>query len=79
MTISPRLRAFKLKVRLASLRRGHQAVKARISNELKRPVPCSLALQALKRQRLRLKDEMARCGDMLGRAETAALDPSRMA
>lgn len=78
MTTTPRLNAFKLKVRLVSLRKGHRAVKARISDELKRPVPCSLALQALKRQRLRIKDEIARCGSLLQAADTTGPTRSQM-
>jgi len=79
MTTTPRLNAFKLKVRLVSLRKGHRAVKARISDELKRPAPCSLALQALKRQRLHLKDEIARCGSLLQATDPAAPARPQMA
>ena len=69
MKPSPKVRAFSLKVNMARLRRNHHDVKAEIAKELRRPAPCTLALQRLKRQRLKIKDEIARCVDNLRRIE----------
>ena len=49
-----------ISARVAQLRRRHQSLAAQIEEELQRPAPCSAALQRLKRQRLRLKDQIAR-------------------
>jgi hypothetical protein len=45
---------------LAALEAKHSGLEARIVNELQRPVPDAASLAALKKQKLRLKDEMAR-------------------
>lgn len=46
--------------RVAALLQRKSSLEASIDAELKRPAPCSLRLQALKRQRLMLKDAVAR-------------------
>jgi len=46
--------------RLHSLARKHQEFKLRIKAEMRTPVPDHLRLQALKRRKLRIKDEMQR-------------------
>lgn len=43
---------------LTSLQAKRDILKAKIEQEASRPNPCSLRLQALKRQRLRLKDRL---------------------
>lgn len=60
MTPTPRIARFSKEVQVARLRRKHRTLQTRIQQERKRPVPCSLTLQTLKRQRLRLKDDIAR-------------------
>ena len=47
-------------VHLAALQAKHAGLEARIVNELQRPAPDTSALASLKRQKLRIKDEMAR-------------------
>ena len=47
-------------VHLASLQAKHAGLEARIVSELQRPAPDVSALATLKKQKLRLKDEMAR-------------------
>ncbi|WP_376093201.1 YdcH family protein [Roseomonas sp. CCTCC AB2023176] len=46
--------------RLQSLKDRHSALEARIGMEAQRPLPDSLALGRLKREKLRLKEEMER-------------------
>jgi len=65
MKNNPRIRLFSIKARMANLRDRHQTVKARIAEELKRPAPCSMMLQQLKRRRLHIKDEIARYDGLL--------------
>lgn len=65
MSTPARVKAFSLQARVAKLRIKHMEVRALISQELKRPVPCSLSLQRLKRRRLRLKDQMSRYDGLL--------------
>ena len=48
-----------ISAKVAQLRRRHHRLAVQIDDELQRPAPCSLALQRLKRQRLRLKDQIA--------------------
>ncbi|WP_416368816.1 YdcH family protein [Tritonibacter mobilis] len=75
MKDSPKVKAFSLEVRLTKLRLKHQTLKARIAREMKRPSPCSATLQMLKRQRLRLKDEIVSCANRLralGRRDLAS-------
>jgi len=65
MKHSPKVKAFSLEVRLTKLRLKHQTLKARIAREMKRPSPCGASLQMLKRQRLRIKDEIVSCAGRL--------------
>lgn len=60
-----RIQAFAIDVRLVALRRRHQVIKAKIAEELRRPMPCSMMLQRLKRQRLAIKDQIARFDRLL--------------
>jgi len=53
-------RHFSLKARIAALRGRHMELEDRIAREQRRPAPDAARLQALKRRRLRIKDEMAR-------------------
>ena len=46
--------------RLQSLKDRHTALEARIGSEAARPLPNSLELGRLKREKLRLKEEMER-------------------
>ena len=46
--------------RLQSLKDRHTALEARIGSEAARPMPDSLELGRLKREKLRLKEEMER-------------------
>lgn len=46
--------------RMLALRLRKQAVEASIESEANRPAPCSITLQRLKRNRLWLKDQLAR-------------------
>ena len=45
---------------IATLKQRHQALERAIDEETQRPLPDNLALQMLKREKLRLKDEMTR-------------------
>ncbi len=45
-----------------ALVRRKDAIESEIQDELQRPQPCSLLLQKLKRQRLKLKDRMRAIG-----------------
>lgn len=45
---------------VAALEAKHAGLEARIVSELQRPAPDMAALASLKKQKLRLKDEMAR-------------------
>ena len=65
MKNSPEVRSFTVSVKLVALRRRHQVIKAKIAEELRRPLPCSLLLQRLKRQRLAVKDQIARFDGLL--------------
>lgn len=65
MTTSSTIRSFSISVKLVALRRRHQVIKAMIAEELRRPAPCSLILQRLKRQRLAIKDQIARFDGLL--------------
>lgn len=47
-------------VRIATLKVRHQALKRAIHEEAQRPLPDSMALQSLKRHKLRIKDEITR-------------------
>lgn len=54
-----------IKAKVAFLRRRQNDLALRIDDEMRRPVPCSVALQQLKRRRLLLKDQIARCDALL--------------
>jgi hypothetical protein len=47
-------------VHLAALQAKHAGLEARIDHELQRPAPDLAALASLKKQKLRIKDEMTR-------------------
>ena len=49
-----------LETRLDNLRVRHAELKSEINTETRRPLPDSLMLQALKRRKLRLEEEMIR-------------------
>ena len=51
-----------LETHLDNLRVRHAELKNEINAETRRPLPDSLTLQALKRRKLRLKEEMLRIG-----------------
>ncbi len=52
-----------LHARFSELTDKHRALDRRIQEELARPLSDSLEIAALKRQKLRIKDELARLGD----------------
>jgi hypothetical protein len=56
--------------RLNSLQAKKDILNAKIEQELTRPLPCTLRLQALKRQRLRLEDKMAQLNRLPGKEES---------
>ncbi|WP_254702454.1 YdcH family protein [Roseivivax sp. THAF197b] len=56
----PAKKRHSIMARVDNLRRRRRELAARVYAELRRPAPCSLTLQALKRERLRLKDEISR-------------------
>ena len=73
MKDNPKVKVFSLMVNVTRLRQNHQLVKAKIAKELKRPMPCSISLQKLKRKRLRLKDEIAQSLAQIRAIETPAV------
>lgn len=75
MPRNDRVKAFSLKARLAELRIKNLEVKKLIADELKRPLPCSLSLQQLKRRKLELKEQMLRYDGLL--RTLGALSPSQ--
>jgi hypothetical protein len=79
MKTSPKVSKFSLGINVARLRKSHRDVKSQIARELRRPAPCTLALQQLKRRRLQIKDEIARCLDRLRRLEASSTLPPHMA
>ena len=52
--------------RYDSLRNKHRKIEARLSAEMRRPLPDSLLLQRLKRRRLLLKDEIESWERLMG-------------
>ncbi|SEN89897.1 YdcH family protein [Palleronia pelagia] len=54
-----------IKARIDTLRQRHQHLAQRITDELKRPAPSSILLQRLKRQKLGVKDQIARYDGLL--------------
>ena len=77
MKISPAKRPFSISVKIVALRRRHQVIKAMIAEELRRPAPCNLILQRLKRQRLAVKDRIARFDALLGGLGTGDRQPQK--
>lgn len=65
MKTQSRIRRLSIEARMAKLRSRHSYVKNKIAEELKRPAPCSIALQHLKRRRLQIKDVIARYDGLL--------------
>lgn len=53
------------RARLALLREQHRALDAEIEAESAAPAPCAFTLQRLKREKLALKDRIARLSDQL--------------
>lgn len=53
------------RAQLALLREQHRALDARIEAESAAPAPCAFTLQRLKREKLALKDRIARLSDQL--------------
>lgn len=45
---------------IAALKERHAALERAIDDEVQRPLPDSIALQTLKRRKLRIKDEISR-------------------
>jgi len=60
MPAKPGKHRIALKARIEALRARHGALEARIGAEHRRPLPDTSVLQKLKREKLRLKDELAR-------------------
>ena len=54
-----------LSSRLAAMRRRHRTLDARVADEQNRPRPDATLLQKLKREKLRLKDELSRIDGLL--------------
>ncbi len=76
-TKSFRVSRFSLGVKIAALKTRHHELKQKIAEELKRPVPCAMSLQKLKRRRLRIKDEMARYEGLLRTLTSLSRNPGR--
>jgi len=53
------------RTRLEQLRADHRALDARIAATMAAPVPCAFTLQRLKREKLALKDRIAKLSDQL--------------
>lgn len=47
-----------LDVRVAALKEKHQALEAKIEEEANRPLPDNVMIAGLKREKLRIKDEL---------------------
>lgn len=56
--IKPAKRSASLSARIEAVRKRHRRIDDSVAAEQSRPNPCMAALQTLKRQRLRLKDEL---------------------
>ena len=59
---------------IATLKQRHQALERAIDEETQRPLPDSMALQGLKRHKLRVKDEITR---MAAASGVAVLEANR--
>ena len=55
-----------LQARLETLKDRHASIEARLASEDRRPAPDSDTITSLKREKLRLKEEMARLCDGTG-------------
>lgn len=66
MTTIPARLLNALPEKVARLRRRHHQLAVQIDEELQRPMPCSVALQRLKRQRLKLKDQITFYSKLVG-------------
>lgn len=58
MTTLPARQQNALSVKMAQMQRRRHQLAEQIKAELQRPAPCSAALKHLKRQRVRLKDQI---------------------
>ena len=76
-TIPARLRNA-LPAKVARLRRRHHQLAEQIDAELQRPMPCSAALQQLKRQKLHLKDQIAYYSRLLGSPDRSRMPVAAM-
>lgn len=65
MTMQVSSKVAKLGSRLVAMARRHRALEERIADVESRPKPDSMVIQRLKREKLRLKDEMHYCEGML--------------
>ena len=52
----------RFKARLRALERHHHRLEKQVEAEHKRPNPCAIELQRLKREKLYLKDQMTQIG-----------------
>ncbi|GAB0112975.1 YdcH family protein [Acidisoma sp. C75] len=55
-----------LQARLETLKDRHASIEARLASEDRRPAPDSDTITSLKREKLRLKEEMSRLADGTG-------------
>lgn len=55
-----------LQARLETLKDRHASIEARLASEDRRPAPDSDTITSLKREKLRLKEEMERLSDGTG-------------
>lgn len=69
MTTMPARLRTGLPAKVAQLRRRRHQLAEQINTELRRPAPCGVALKRLKRQRLRLKDQIAYYSALLANSE----------
>ena len=64
--------------RYYSLMERHRMIEQRLDAEMARPLPDSLRLQELKREKLRLRDEMEALEHLLGPFLTAVRQPREL-
>lgn len=64
--------------RYYSLLGRHRGIEQRLDAEMKRPLPDSLAVQELKREKLRLRDEMEALEYLLGPFLTPVRPPREL-
>jgi hypothetical protein len=65
MTLQTPIKPASLASRIDALRRRHRRIDSHVASEHGRPRPDSTVLQALKRERLRLKDQLRRYEGLL--------------